>query len=198
MTDENLIRAFREGEKGALDVLLTRFKPMVKAKVKPYFVAGGDSEDLIQEGMIGLYKAVLDFDEEKNAMFAAFAALCIVRQVQTAVKTAARRKHSPLNDSLSLDNEMANGTNDSENETFLSSLPDPTMNDPEALFLSREALREKEHFIKESLSALEFEVLNLHIAGKTHAQIAAALSKNAKAIDNTLQRVRKKLGKILH
>ena len=198
MTDENLIRSFREGEKSALDVLLTRFKPMVKAKVKPYFVAGGDTEDLIQEGMIGLYKAVLDFDEEKGAAFAVFAAKCIVRQVQTAVKTAARRKHSPLNDSLSLDNAVGGDAMGGEDETFLASLPDPATTDPEALFLSREALREKEDFIKESLSALEFEVLILHISGKSHAQIATAVGKNTKAVDNTLQRVRKKLGKILY
>lgn len=191
MADETLISAFRSGDKAALDVLLTRYKPLVKAKARAYFVAGGDAEDLIQEGMIGLYKAVLDFDAAKNSSFAAFAALCIVRQVQTAIKAAARRKHMPLNESLSLDNVSGNGS--SEKMTYLAKLPGPATTDPEALFLDREALRDTEDFIKRSLSGLEYRVLKLHMDGKTHAQIAEALNKNAKSIDNTLQRVRKKL-----
>jgi RNA polymerase sporulation-specific sigma factor len=189
MTDEKLIEKFRAGEKAALDILLNRFKPLVKLKVKAYYVVGGDTEDLIQEGMIGLYKAVLDFDIAKNNNFTAFASLCIVRQVQTAIKAAGRQKHMPLNESLSLDNTEKSG------ETYIDKLPDRTENDPEALFLGREALRDTENFIKSNLSALEHDVLMLHMDGKSHAEIAKILNKNAKSIDNTLQRIRKKVGK---
>lgn len=202
IADEKLVENFRQGDKAALDKLLTRFKPLVKAKVKAYYVAGGDPEDLIQEGMIGLYKAVLDFDFGKNDNFASFASLCIVRQAQTAIKAAARRKHMPLNESLSLDNvthgEPSNVGDTGESETYLSRLPGSRLNDPETLFLSREALRDTEDFIKRNLSTLEQNVLSLHMDGKTHAEIAALLGKNAKSIDNTLQRIRRKLGKNVH
>lgn len=192
-TDEILVEKFRAGEKAALDALLNRFKPLVKSKAKAYFVAGGDAEDLIQEGMIGLYKAVLDFDAEKNRSFAAFAGLCIVRQVQTAIKTAARRKHMPLNESFSLDNVAS--ASSSENSTYMDKLPDPEINDPEALFLNREALRDTEDFIKRNLTALEQSVLTLHLDGKSRAEIAAILSKKIKSVDNTLQRIRKKINR---
>ncbi|MCL2457201.1 MAG: sigma-70 family RNA polymerase sigma factor [Defluviitaleaceae bacterium] len=177
-SSENLIQIFRAGNKNALDILLTRFKPLVKTKAKTYYVVGGDPEDLIQEGMIGLYKAVLDFDAEKSDNFAAFAALCVVRQIQTAIKTAARQKHLPLNESLSLENE--------------DSLPD-SRNDPVKLLLSREALRDAENFIARKLTPLERDVITLHLDGKTHAEISARIGKNLKSVDNTLQRIRKKI-----
>ncbi|MCL1882918.1 MAG: sigma-70 family RNA polymerase sigma factor [Defluviitaleaceae bacterium] len=183
LKDEKLVENFRLGDKQALDILLNRFKPLVKSKAQAYYVLGGDAEDLIQEGMIGLYKAVLDFDSSKNKNFAAFASLCIVRQIQTAIKAAGRQKHMMLNKSISLDN---------ESHTFI--LPDPKINDPEALFLGREALRDAEILIKQSLSPLEYDVLMLHMDGKSHAEIAELLSKNKKSVDNTLQRIRKKIG----
>lgn len=188
ITDEKLVEEFCGGDKAALDVLMNRFKPLVKLKVKAYYVAGGDTEDLIQEGMIGLYKAVLNFDISKNSSFVAFASLCVVRQVQTAIKTAARRKHMPLNESLSLDNAE-------DDSSPLSNLPDPGINDPEALFLDYEALRDTEDFIKRNLSPLEYNVLILHMDGKSHAETAEILDKKIKSIDNTLQRIRRKLGK---
>ena len=176
-TNENLIAEFNAGNKHALDILLNRFKPLVKTKAKAYYVIGGDPEDLIQEGMIGLYKAVLDFDIEKGS-FTTFATLCIVRQLQTAIKTAARQKHSPLNESLSLET---------------TELPSGRTNDPETLLLSREALQDMEDFIERNLTPLERDVLTLYLDGKTHAEIADTLGKNLKSIDNTLQRIRKKL-----
>jgi RNA polymerase sporulation-specific sigma factor len=193
LNNEQLVAAFRGGEKAALDVLLTRFKPLVKAKAKAYYVAGGDSEDLIQEGMIGLYKAVLDFDLAKNSSFATFAGLCIVRQVQTAIKAAGRQKHALLNESLSLDNFKGASELDEDRETYMSSLPDRVINDPEALFLGREALRDTEDFIKKNLTPLEQNVLSLHMEGKSHTEIGLAIGKNKKAADNTLQRIRRKL-----
>jgi len=197
ISDEKLVEKFRAGEKSALDVLLNRFKPLVKSKAKAYYVMGGDPEDLIQEGMIGLYKAVLDFDISKNNNFAAFASLCVVRQVQTAIKAAGRQKHMPLNESLSLDNIAHSDFSESEEagETYMANLPDNRINDPETLFLGREALRDTENFIKHNLSQLEQNVLMLHMDGKTHAEIAEALCKNIKSIDNTIQRIRKKIGK---
>jgi len=188
VTDENLIIKFNDGDKLALDILLNRYKNLARSKAKAYYVAGGDPEDLIQEGMIGLYKAVLDFDATKNNSFAAFASLCIVRQLQTAIKAAGRQKHMLLNESLSLDNAE-------QGESYMDKLPDPAINDPEALFLGREALRDAKAFIKRSLSPLEHSVLTLHMEGKTHAEIAATLDKTLKSVDNTLQRIRKKLGK---
>jgi len=188
MTDEQLVENFRSGDKAALDVLLTRFKPLVKSKAKAYYVVGGDPEDLIQEGMIGLYKAVLDFVFEKNNNFAAFAGLCIVRQVQTAIKTATRHKHMPLNESLSLDN-----VSDSSSVE----LPAGRASDPETLFLGREALRDTEDFIKRNLSELEQTVLLMHTNGKSHAEIAESIGKSTKSIDNALRRIRKKLGKMV-
>ncbi|MCL1862096.1 MAG: RNA polymerase sporulation sigma factor SigH [Defluviitaleaceae bacterium] len=186
MSDESLIVKINNGDKHALDVLLNRYKNLARAKAKAYYVVGGDPEDLIQEGMIGLYKAVLDFDAEKNNNFASFASLCIVRQLQTAIKVAGRQKHIPLNESLSLDNiELG--------ESYMDKLPDPAINDPEALFLGRESLHDAKAFIKKSLSTLEYNVLTLHMDGKTHAEIAATLEKSLKSIDNALQRIRKKL-----
>jgi len=192
-TDEQLVQKSRNGDTSALDVLLRRLKPLVKTKAKAYYLASGDPEDLIQEGMIGLYKAVLDFDEAKNSAFTAFASICIVRQIQTAIKAAARQKHMPLNNSLSLNIEI--GDHISDTETFLDKLPDRRINDPEALFLGREALKDIDDFIKHNLSKLEHDVLMLHMDGKSHAEIATKLDKSPKSIDNTLQRIRRKIGK---
>jgi RNA polymerase sporulation-specific sigma factor len=141
--------------------------------------------------MIGLYKAVLDFDALKNSSFAAFAALCIVRQVQTAIKAAGRQKHMLLNESLSLDNET-----EEPGETYMDKLPDSRVTDPEALFIGQEALRDMENFIKNKLTTLERSVLMMYMDGKSHAEISERLCKNIKSIDNTIQRIRKKISKI--
>ena len=178
--DEQLARHAKAGNTAALDALLSRFKPLVKNKASAYFILGGDRDDLIQEGMIGLYKAIMDYVPEKNPVFSAFASLCINRQILTAIKTAARQKHAPLNASLALD---------SADET-----PVPHAN-PEALVISRESTDDIAHFIKENLSPMEHNVLIHHIEGKTHAEIAQTLGKPLKSIDNTLQRVRRKLGR---
>lgn len=199
LNHEQLVSTARKGDKIALDKLMQEFKPLVKAKAKAYFLIGGDLEDLIQEGMIGLYKAVLDFDASKTVSFAAFASLCVVRQIQTAIKTAGRQKHMPLNTSLSLHNEIPlNDSSTNEQETYLDKLPDNKINDPEALFLGREAYNDIDDFIRQNLSPLEYNVLMLHMEGKPHSDIADILSKNKKAIDNTLQRIRKKIKNLLH
>ena len=194
--EERLVIQARKGDKSALDALMQQFKPLVKAKAKAYFLLGGDLEDLIQEGMIGLYKAVLDFDSAKAVNFAAFASLCVVRQIQTAIKLASRQKHMPLNTSLSLHSEVPLGDSSDggqAQETYLDKLPDHKINDPEALFLGREAYNDIDDFIRQRLSPLEYNVLMLHMEGKTHADIALIIGKNNKSVDNTLQRIRRKI-----
>jgi len=182
--DEALVHAAREGNADALEQLLSRYKPLVKAKAAAYFISGGDRDDLIQEGMIGLYKAVLDYSPQKTAAFSAFASLCVNRQIQTAVKAAARQKHAPLNASLTLETAEAEAT------------PQPGAN-PEALLISRESSDGIAHFIRENLSALEHDVLMLYMEGLSHTQIAARIKKTAKSVDNTLQRVRRKISRAM-
>ena len=184
--DENLIEKARAGNASALDTLMHRYKPLVKARAKDYFLVGGDLEDLIQEGMIGLYKAVLDFDPSKNAKFSTFASLCVTRQIQTAIKAANRQKHLPLNSSLSLQSDALAETQN---------IPDHRLVNPEDLLLRLEAYRNLDAFIQENLSQLEQDVLMHHVDGKTYMEIAGLLEKNAKTVDNALQRIKRKIGK---
>jgi len=188
MSDETLVAKARVGDTSALDLLMNRFKPLVKTKAKDYFLSGGDIEDLIQEGMIGLYKAVLDFDSAKSVKFVSFATLCVVRQIQTAIKAASRQKHMPLNTSLSLHNQDAPEVN---------TIRDNRLNNPEALLLGREAYQNIDNFIRGNLSSLEYDILMLHIDGKTHLEISEHLGKNTKTVDNALQRIRRKIGKVI-
>jgi len=188
VNDETLVSQARGGNTSALDLLMNRFKPLVKSKAKDYFLTGGDLEDLIQEGMIGLYKAVLDFDPAKNVKFSSFATLCVVRQIQTAIKAASRQKHMPLNTSLSLHSEATPETN-------FDKIPGSRLSNPETLVLGHEAYKDIENFIRENLSDLEYDVLTLHMDGKTHLEISEALGKNLKTVDNALQRIRRKIGK---
>jgi len=199
MSENTLVNLARSGDKQALNELMQRFKPLVKTRAKDYHLAGGDLEDLLQEGMIGLYKAVLDFDESKNPSFAAFASLCVVRQIQTAIKAAARQKHLPLNTSVSLHSEIPTHDTESEQgqETYLDKLQDNKTPSPEAVFLGQEAFQDINNFIQSNLTALEQQVIIQQLAGKTHAEIAAVLGKNTKSIDNTIQRIRKKIGSII-
>ena len=179
--DETLIRLAKSGNDEAFDTLLTRYKPLVKARAKDYFLLGGDLEDLIQEGMIGLYKAVRDYSDshENKASFAAFASLCVVRQIQTAIKAASRKKHMPLNSSMELDFTLASETS------------------PETLVLGQESVDKITDFIHGKLSALEHDVLMLHMDGKSHLEIAKGLGKSLKAVDNAIQRIRRKVGDVI-
>jgi len=189
-SNETLVAQARGGNTSSLDLLMNRFKPLVKSKAKDYFLTGGDLEDLIQEGMIGLYKAVLDFDPEKGVKFAAFATLCVVRQIQTAIKAASRQKHMPLNTSVSLHSEDTPETN-------FDKIPDNRLSNPETLVIGREAYQDIDAFIHDNLSRLEYEVLMLYMDSKTHLEIANALGENLKTVDNALQRIRRKIGKAI-
>ena len=186
--ETHLLSAARQGDVSALDGLLSLYKPLVKAKAAAYYILGGDRDDLIQEGMIGLYKAFLDYNPQKNPVFSAFASLCISRQILTAIKSAARQKHQPLNSSLSL---QSIGTDDSDDT------PPGIKNDPESLFISRELSSDITTFIRKNLSALEYNVIMLHMEGLNQSQIAATLNKPKKSVDNSLQRARKKVENML-
>jgi len=188
ISNEELIRAIRGGDADAQDILLRRCKPLVKAKASAYYLTGGDREDIIQEGMIGLYKAIRDYDEGKGKGFAAFASLCVNRQIISAIKASTRQKHIPLNASLSLDD---SDISDSSQKTVF------YQNDPETLMLGREARNTIEECIQSTLSEMEGQVLSLHLQGQRNTEIARKLHKNEKSIDNALQRVRRKIDKSL-
>jgi len=184
--DEVYVSSARAGDTAALESLMNRYKPLVRARAKEYFLSGGDAQDLIQEGMIGLYKAVLDFDTTRGVKFSTFATLCVVRQIQTAIKAATRQKHLPLNTSLSLH------TDNTLDET-VRELPTSGEQNPETLLIGREAYMDIDLYIKQNLTGLEYDVLMQHMDGKSHLQIAEAIGKNKKTVDNALQRVRKKI-----
>jgi len=188
LTDEALVAAARTGDETALELLMRRYKPLVRAKAGAYFIVGGDREDLIQEGAIGLFKAYRDYDDAIGASFLTFATLCVTRQIQSAIKAAGRKKHQPLNASISL-----NRPADSDE----AEIPDRRQTNPEALMIGREAVHEIGEFIERHLSALEYNVLKLYMRGISHAEIAQALDKPLKSVDNTLQRIRKKVSRII-
>jgi RNA polymerase sporulation-specific sigma factor len=194
ISDEDLAELACNGNTYAMEELMQRYKNLVLTKARPYCLASGDPEDLIQEGMIGLYKAILNFDPSKNVKFAAFAPICVLRQIQTAVKTAARQKHLPLNQSISLDSEIFEK---SGGGTLLDRLAESASSNPETLFLGREAVFELDKIIRQSLSKMESAVLAGHLSGKSHHQIAQEMGRTTKAVDNALQRVRKKLERSL-
>ncbi len=189
--DEELIELIHEGDEQALEFIIEKYKKFVKVKARPYFIIGADKEDIIQEGMIGLYKAIRDFDG--SYVFYSFAELCVKRQIITAIKSAARQKHIPLNSSLSL-NKVIHEEKDSN--TYIEFFADKFSN-PEELFIGREDKNYIEEKIADNLSKLEYEVLQLYLKGKSYYEIAGIINKDEKAIDNALQRVKKKIERIL-
>ncbi len=190
-TDEELVELSGTGNKDATECLLVRYKNLVLAKARMYFLAGADEKDIIQEGMIGLFKAIRDFDKDKLTSFKGFAELCIKRQIITAVKTATRQKHMPLNTYVSLSNPMYDGDAEGLLEEILPSSSD----DPEHLFISKENAEFLNEKMKEVLSTLEKQVLALYLEGKSYQEISVILARPPKSIDNALQRVKKKMEK---
>lgn len=190
----DLVLKASKGDKIALEYIIKKYKNFVKAKAKSYFLIGADKEDIIQEGMIGLYKAVRDFDGNKTNSFKCFAEICITRQIITAIKTATRQKHIPLNSYVSLNKPIY----DEESErTLLDIIATSMITDPEELIISKEELKRIESKINELLSELEQEVLELYLNGKSYQYIADRLERDVKSIDNALQRVKRKLEKHL-
>ncbi len=194
MLDEELVLSARDGDGFALEYVINKYKNFVRAKARSYFLIGADREDIVQEGMIGLYKAIRDFRNDKLSSFRAFAELCITRQIITAIKTATRQKHIPLNSYVSLNKPIYDEESD---RTLLDILTAAKITDPEELIINREELLSIESKIGEILSDLELEVLMSYLQGKSYQEIACDLDRHVKSIDNALQRVKRKLEKYL-
>lgn len=195
MSDEDIAVFCREQESGvALEYLISKYRNFVRAKARSYFLIGADREDIIQEGMIGLYKAIRDFRSDKLASFRAFAELCITRQIITAIKTATRQKHIPLNSYISLNKPIYDEDSD---RTLLDILSGSRISDPEELVISREEFSDIEEKMGEILSDLERKVLMAYLDGKSYQEIAIELDRHVKSIDNALQRVKRKLERYL-
>src|SRR5688572_21681978 len=192
--DEEVVKLSKSGDEFATEYLINKYKNFVRVKAKSYFLVGADREDMIQEGMIGLYKAIRDFRAEKLASFRAFAELCITRQMITAIKTATRQKHIPLNSYVSLNKPMYDEESD---RTLMDVLTGTRISDPEELVISREEFNDIESKMNGFLSPLEWKVLMFYLEGKSYQEIADDLSRHVKSIDNALQRVKRKLERYL-
>lgn len=195
--DEELIIRLREGDNGIMDFIMEKYKNMVRNKAKVMFILGADNEDLIQEGMIGLFKAIRDYDTGRDASFHTFADLCVSRQMYTAVRASGREKHIPLNTYVSLYAGTVDGEEDGSPVSLMDALQTDSGKSPEELLVDKESLEALENAIEESLSTLEKAVLDLYITGMRNAQIARVLGKDEKSTDNALQRVRTKMKKIV-
>lgn len=191
MTDEQLIQKLRSGDKAIMDYLMEKYKNLVRKEANAMYLLGGENDDLIQEGMIGLFKAVQDYDLSKEASFFSFAKLCITRQMYSAIEASKRKKHSPLNSYVSLYD------TDEEKTALIEKMEASTETNPEELLISQEYTRILESKLEEQLSDLENRVLYLHLLGTDYKTIARLLDKSTKTVDNALQRIKAKTEKIL-
>jgi RNA polymerase sporulation-specific sigma factor len=192
LEDLQLVLRARNGDGDALDVLIRRYTGFVRLKASSYFLAGGDSEDLVQEGLIGLYKAVRDFRSDKETSFRSFAELCVTRQIITAIKTATRFKHAPLNTYVSFSHTPAGQESDGEC-SLGDALPGPSVNDPSVCVISTEELQSLVFTLGTGLSRLEADALRLYLEGCSYEEMAEGLGCDTKTIDNALQRVKRKI-----
>jgi RNA polymerase sporulation-specific sigma factor len=192
LEDLQLVLRARNGDGGALDVLIRRYTGFVRLKASSYFLAGGDSEDLVQEGLIGLYKAVRDFRADKETSFRSFAELCVTRQIITAIKTATRYKHAPLNTYVSFSHTPAGQDSDSDC-TLGDALPGPGVDEPSVCVISTEELQSLVFTLGSGLSQLEHDALRLYLEGSSYEEMALELGCDTKTIDNALQRVKRKI-----
>ena len=190
MSDDELIKLVNQGDKKAEELLIERYKKLVYAKSKLYYIVSGDRNDVIQEGMIGLYKAIRDYEIDKQSSFRSFASICIMRQMITAIKAANRQKHQLLNSSISLNKPIYNEESD---HTLLDVLKKNKVNNPENVFISKEKFDFIKNKIKEILTELEFNVIKEYSKDKSYKEIADALDTHTKSVDNALQRARNKL-----
>lgn len=190
MTDEDVALLAQDADGAALEYLLNKYKNFVRSRARSYFLIGADHEDIVQEGMIGLYKAIRDFRTDKLSSFRAFAELCITRQIITAIKTATRQKHIPLNSYVSLNKPIYDEEND---RTLLDVISEEIQSNPEELLISQEDLTLIEGRIGEMLSPLEKQVLLRYLDGKSYQEISDELGRHVKSIDNALQRIKRKM-----
>lgn len=189
MADEKIIELIRDGDNEAMDYMLNKYKNVVRIKARTMFLIGGENDDLIQEGMIGLYKAIRDYDMDKEASFASFASVCISRQIYTAVNASNRKKHTPLNSYISF-----SGLEEEEN---IHSVAGQSERSPEELIIDKENVSMIEYYLERELSKFELEVLRMYIEGAGYIEIAERMDKKPKAIDNALQRIRSKVNNII-
>lgn len=193
--EELIVEQARKGDPKAQELLIKKYKNFVRSKARSYFLIGADREDIVQEGMIGLFKAMRDYQPDKVTSFKSFAELCIKRQIITAIKTATRQKHIPLNSYVSLNKPVYDDDSDRTLYDVMSSSSKEL--NPEHLIIKREELSHIEEKMGEVLSDLEWKVLNAYLEGKTYQEISAEMNKHVKSVDNALQRVKKKLEKFL-
>ena len=191
LSDDELVALFHAGDQRALQTLIERYRRFARAKARGYFLIGADSDDIEQEGMIGLYKAARDFRPERQASFRAFAELCITRQVITAIKTATRQKHQPLNQYVSISG--VRGSDDPGERSVEVLLDDHCMPDPADEVVSWEGMDAMRQSMAEMLSTLEVDVLRLYLEGRSYQEIGVLLGRHVKSIDNALQRIKRKL-----
>jgi len=194
-TDEEIVIKAKNGNRIAQEYLISKYESFVKAKSRSYFLIGADKEDIYQEGMIGLYKSIRDFNPQKLTSFKAFAELCITRQIITAIKTATRQKHIPLNTYISLNKPIYEAESD---RTLIDVLSEFKITNPEDLVIGKEEIDNIQKAMQKVLSDLEMEVLQSYLDGKSYQEIASDLDRQAKSIDNALQRVKRKLEKCLY
>ena len=194
MTDEEIALLAQQGDADASEYLLNKYKNFVRSKARSYFLVGADHEDIVQEGMIGLFKAFRDFRPDKLASFHAFAEICVTRQIITAIKTATRQKHIPLNSYVSLNKPIFDEESD---RTLLDVISEGRITNPEELLIGQEDLSTIESRIGKMLSPLEWEVLLAYLDGRSYQEIAVDLGRHVKSIDNALQRVKRKMEKLL-
>lgn len=199
-SDEELIVRLRDGEEQITDYIMDKYKNLVKSKAKSMYILGADSDDLIQEGMIGLFKAIRDYDSGRDASFFTFADLCISRQMYTAVQASGRQKHAPLNTYISLYSHV-HGTGDGEQDNEEAQLQNILVSkaelSPEEMLIDRENVERLEKIIERELSIFEKQVLDLYITGMSYVQIAKVLGRDEKSTDNALQRIKGKLRKVI-
>ncbi|HEX9711765.1 MAG TPA: RNA polymerase sporulation sigma factor SigH [Actinomycetota bacterium] len=192
-TDDELVLRARAGDDAALEHLLIRYKNFARVKARSYFLIGADKEDIVQEGMIGLYKAIRDFRPDKQSSFRAFAELCITRQIITAIKTATRQKHIPLNSYVSLTRPVQQEDGGEPDRVLVDVLTQGSNSDPVELVISREEVDSMQTSFREILSDLEAKVLHLYLEGKSYQDISEVLKRRVKSIDNALQRIKRKV-----
>ncbi|TCT15723.1 RNA polymerase sigma-30 (SigH) subunit [Natranaerovirga pectinivora] len=194
-TDEEIILHIKSGDNDALEYLMNKYKNLVKKKARTYFLIGADSDDIIQEGMIGLYKAIRDFKDDKEASFKVFAELCVTRQIISAIKASTRKKHVPLNSYISLNKPMYE--EDYEKNSLLDRMPSEKVVNPEEMLIDKENLNMIEYELDNRLSGFEKDVLKLYLDGVNYTKIAELLDRPIKSIDNALQRIKRKVELIL-
>lgn len=190
-SDEELAKAAQAGSGDAESVLLTRYRPFVRGKARSYFLVGGDDQDVVQEGMIGLFKAIRDYDPEQQMSFRGFAELCVTRQLITAVKSATRFKHGPLNSYVSFSRTV--GEDDEGDRVLADVLPASPQSDPAERVTSVERVRDLQAYVDDALSDLEVEVLRMYVEGRSYVEIAEILRRRTKSVDNALQRIKRKI-----